>query len=66
MLYFNSVFAEMYCVIMVIYCYGNFILHILSAFMMIRIAKFWLFIVAEMFIFAYSICIIKGDILTAI
>ena len=51
---------------MVIYCYGKVILHILSAFMMIRIAIYWLFIVAEMFIFAYSICIIKGDILTAI
>ena len=39
MLYFNSVFAETYCIIMVIYCYGNVILHILSAFMVIRIAK---------------------------
>ena len=29
MLYFKSVFAEMYCIIMVIYCYGNVILHIL-------------------------------------
>ena len=39
MLYFNSVFAETYwryCIIMVIYCYGNVILHILSAFMVIR------------------------------
>ena len=36
MLYFNSVFAERYCIIMVIYCYGNVILHILSAFMVIR------------------------------
>ena len=36
---FNSDFAEKYCLIMVIYYYGNFILYILSAFMVIRIAK---------------------------
>ena len=47
MLYFSSVFAGTYCMIMVIYCYGNIILHILSVFMMIRIAKEWLSTVAE-------------------
>jgi hypothetical protein len=38
-LYFNSVFAETYCIIIIIYWYGNFILYILSTFMMIDIAK---------------------------